>query len=112
MSGGLFERLLALIAPERPLAEALAVAAAWQSTVLLALGLLAARLLRRRPSRAHAALCVALAASLLAPLATVAADRAGLGLLAAPREVETSSATRKPLVDLAAPRATLAASAT
>jgi beta-lactamase regulating signal transducer with metallopeptidase domain len=110
--GGLLERLLALVAPERPLAEALAVAAAWQSTVLLALGLLAARLLRRRPSRAHAALCLALAASVLAPLATVAADHAGLGLLPAPRAVESSSATRAPLVDVAASRAPLEAPAT
>jgi beta-lactamase regulating signal transducer with metallopeptidase domain len=77
--GGGLDALRALAAPERPAAQALAVALWWQSTVLLALGVLGARVLRRRPARSHAVLCVALAASLLAPLATVAADRAGLG---------------------------------
>ena len=112
MTHELVERALALVAPERPLAEALALAAAWQSTLLLALGLAVAHALRRRPARAHAALCVALATSLLAPLATVAADRAGLGLLEAPREPEATRGEMAPAPDMREGRQPLAGPAT
>ncbi|HTE05961.1 MAG TPA: M56 family metallopeptidase, partial [Planctomycetota bacterium] len=62
-------------------------AALWRalisSTVLLASGLAAGALLRRRPPHAHQALGLAIACALLAPAATELVRRSGLGLLAA-----------------------------
>ncbi|MFK7960921.1 MAG: M56 family metallopeptidase [Phycisphaerales bacterium] len=54
--------------------------AAWQSTLILGVALLAAWLLSRRPARAHAILLCGLAAAIALPLASAAARLAGLGL--------------------------------
>lgn len=59
---------------------------AWQSSFWLAAGLIASRIWRRRPARAHLAVTVALAAAVATPLLTLAAGSLQLGLLP-PREV-------------------------
>ena len=59
----------------------------WQSVVFLALGLAAARLLRRRPSRAYAALLVAMMAAALVPFLSAVVRHGHLGAFpAAPEE--------------------------
>lgn len=66
--------------------------ALWQSTLCLALALLAARLVRRRPARAHAALALGLVAATCAPLASALARAAGWGLFAAPAPIASGGA--------------------
>ena len=62
-------------------ADAFVVYAAWQSTLILAAGVLLARVLAKRPARAHATLVVTLIAAVITPLASTAARAAGFGLL-------------------------------
>jgi beta-lactamase regulating signal transducer with metallopeptidase domain len=59
----------------------------WQTTLLLALGLLVAALLRRHPARAHFVLLLAVIGALLVPVANGTVRALGLGLL--PARVET-----------------------
>jgi len=54
---------------------------AWQSTVLLGVGLIAARCLRKRPARAHAVLTASLLAALLTPLVSHVVRSMNWGLL-------------------------------
>lgn len=55
----------------------------WQSTAWLMLALLAARLLDRRPDRAHRVVLFGIAAALLTPIVTAVVRAAGLGALPA-----------------------------
>ena len=59
---------------------------AWQSSLWLAAGLIASRIWRRRPARAHLAVTVALVAAVATPLLTLTAGSLRLGLLP-PRDV-------------------------
>src|SRR5580698_1047115 len=58
----------------------------WQSTLWLAVGLLAARVWRRRAGRAHLLLVLAMAAAFVSPLLTVIVHRMQWGFLPAPPE--------------------------
>jgi beta-lactamase regulating signal transducer with metallopeptidase domain len=61
--------------------DSFAWALAWQSTLWLALGLFAGRLLRRHPARAHLALVLATLAALISPILTRAARHLEWGVL-------------------------------
>src|ERR1700733_2485287 len=58
----------------------------WQSTLWLALGLLAARVWRRRAGRAHLLLVLAMGAAFFSPMLTVIVHRMQWGFLPAPPE--------------------------
>ncbi len=66
----------------------------WQSTLWLAVGLLAARVWRRRAGRAHLLLVLAMGAAFVSPLLTVIVHRMQWGFLPAPPEPPTVVVTR------------------
>lgn len=84
---------------------ALPLSALWQSSALLFAGLAAARLLDRRPARAHGALLCALAGAVAAPLAGATARALGLGWLAPAAALDGAGAP--PAADAALGRAAL-----
>ncbi|WP_165227493.1 carboxypeptidase regulatory-like domain-containing protein [Aquisphaera insulae] len=71
---------------------AIAVQVAWQSTVVLALGLVAARLIRMRPSRAHRLLLATAIGGLVVTPAALVAKRLDVGLLGPGAEPTTTLA--------------------
>ena len=69
--------------------RALAADALWLSTLLLACGLLAARLWRTHPARGHRVVLLSLLAAIIAPLASQIARNGGWGMLSEPPAVAT-----------------------
>jgi beta-lactamase regulating signal transducer with metallopeptidase domain len=67
-----------------PLAARILLTVAWQSTLWLAIGLVAARIWRRRAGRAHLLLILATAAALISPLLTETVRRMEWGVLPPP----------------------------
>jgi beta-lactamase regulating signal transducer with metallopeptidase domain len=74
----------------------------WQSTLWLAVGLLAARVWRRRAGRAHMLLVLAMGAAFISPLLTVIVHRMQWGFLPAPPEPPPVFVTRTEAPELAA----------
>jgi beta-lactamase regulating signal transducer with metallopeptidase domain len=64
---------------------------AWQSTVWLALGLIAGRVLRRQAAKAHCVLVMATAAAVVAPLVTLSVRQMDWGVLPAPQSDRLNS---------------------
>ncbi|HXY36189.1 MAG TPA: M56 family metallopeptidase, partial [Planctomycetaceae bacterium] len=73
---------------------------AWQSTLWLAAGLVAARVWRRRAGRAHLLLVLATCAAIISPLLTIAVRQMEWGVLPAPPLTEPAAiaATSAPVV--------------
>ncbi len=67
----------------------------WQSSVILALGLLIARRITQQPAKAHAVLALSLVAAVTAPLASQAVRHGGWGLL--PPEPKKVAAADRPV---------------
>ena len=79
---------------------------AWQSTLWLAIGLLAARVWRRRAGRAHLLLVLAMGAAFVSPLLTVTVHRLQWGFLPAPPEPSVALTRAAEPQPAAPPRAT------
>ena len=75
--------------------------AAWQSTLVLFIGLMAARYVVRQPARVHAVLALAFIATVAAPVATQLVRRQGWGLLSP--ETTTAMAARPAIERAIAP---------
>src|SRR4051794_25394845 len=75
---------------------------AWQSTSWLLVGLLAARIGRRRAARAHLVLAMATFAAMASPLMTSAVRRMDWGLLP-PGETSLASAGRSAMMPARSP---------
>ena len=65
----------------------------WQSTVATVLGLIAARLWRRDPDFAHAALAIGLCAAVLTPVLSMIVRGVGLGWLSPAERTELAAAS-------------------
>jgi beta-lactamase regulating signal transducer with metallopeptidase domain len=82
-----------------PIAHSL-VTLAWQSTLWLALGLTASRVLRRHAARGHLVLVLMSTAAILSPVSTLAVQHMDWGLLPARQSAADISATSLPATTL------------